>query len=177
MVAMSEPPTPAYDFIPLVNGDMARIADWLVRPHVQRWWRDPERQIARIRAGLDGDWLESFLIRIGGRPVGYIHTYDPNAEPGNPWPDQAEGTRGVDVFIGEESYIGRGHGKVVVARFVDGLLARPEVTRVIADIDVGNHGSRRVFGSAGFVEQGEIDLPWGRQVFVLREGRSGAEES
>ncbi|MCP4385209.1 MAG: acetyltransferase [Hyphomicrobiales bacterium] len=171
---MSGPPANTYDFTPVVDGDLPRIADWLARPHVGRWWRDPERQLARIRAGLNADWLESFLIRIGGRAVGYIHTHDPNAEPGSPWTDQPAGTRGVDLFIGEEDCIGKGHGKKLVARYVDDLLARAYVSRVIADIDLDNHGSRRVFACAGFIEKGEVDLPWGRSIYVVREGSSSS---
>ena len=45
------------------------------------------------------------------------------------WPDQPDGTRGIDQFIGEADLIDRGHGTALVRVFVDGFVCRRHTAR------------------------------------------------
>src|SRR5438309_10583924 len=78
------PDTPEYDFPPLTEADLPRIRQWLLEPHVSRWWADPPRETypddeldkyrRRIR-GDDDDPTRIFFIRQRGRPIGFIQSY------------------------------------------------------------------------------------------------------
>ena len=38
-----------------MHADFALLREWLARPHVKLWWRDPvEHDIAEIKAGIEG---------------------------------------------------------------------------------------------------------------------------
>jgi aminoglycoside 6'-N-acetyltransferase len=157
---------PVYDFRPLTKSDLPRIAAWLALPHVARWWPDPERHISWIKAGLQEPWIEPYLIVLAGRPIGYLQCYDPNQEPDGPWRGEPEGTRGLDVFVGEAGVLGRGHGAALLRQFSDGLLTRPEITRIIVDPAMDNHISIRAFAAAGFAKVGERTMPWNKVCVV-----------
>jgi hypothetical protein len=55
----------------------ALLEDWLQRPHVLRWWLDPERALTEA-AGLPPD--SHAMIVEGGRPVGYLRWEPPPPE-------------------------------------------------------------------------------------------------
>jgi aminoglycoside 6'-N-acetyltransferase len=89
---------PVYAFRPLAESDLPQVAAWLARPHVARWWPDPERQVSRIKAGLAKPWIELYLIVLAGRPIGYLQCYDPSREPDGPRRGEPEGTRILNLF-------------------------------------------------------------------------------
>lgn len=31
-----------FEFLPLSEADLPRLAEWLARPHLQKWWREGE---------------------------------------------------------------------------------------------------------------------------------------
>ena len=76
---------PTYEFRPLTDADVPIIADWLKRPHLVRWWGDPDKQLALIRGSLREPWVDAFLVLLDERPFGYLQCYDPNGEPDGPW--------------------------------------------------------------------------------------------
>src|SRR6266851_4275851 len=73
----ASPSTPEYDFPPLTEADLPQIRQWLLEPHVSRWWADPPRETypddeldkyrRRVR-GDDEDPTRIFFIRHRGRP-------------------------------------------------------------------------------------------------------------
>jgi aminoglycoside 6'-N-acetyltransferase len=159
---------PVYDVRPLAESDLPQVAAWLALPHVARWWQGPGRQASRIRAGLAEPWIELYLIVLAGRPIGYLQCYDPSREPDGPWRGEPEGTRGLDLFIGETDVLGRGHGAALLRQFSDQLLDRPEVRRIISDPAVGNHTSIRAFAAAGFARVRERKMPWDRVCVMVK---------
>src|SRR5713226_4191861 len=71
----ASPSTPEYDFPPLTEADLPLVRQWLLEPHVSRWWADPPREAypddelekyrQRIR-GADADPTRIFFIRKRG---------------------------------------------------------------------------------------------------------------
>ncbi|MGO5051019.1 GNAT family N-acetyltransferase [Lachnospiraceae bacterium LCP25S3_G4] len=62
-----------------------------------------------------------------------------------------EGTYGIDYFIGEESCLGKGLGKHMIALLVDKIFSFPDALKVTADIDKNNRASEKTLLSCGFV--------------------------
>ena len=60
------------------------------------------------------------------------------------------GSYGIDYLIGEESYLGKGLGKAIIALLVDKIFLLPDAQRVTADIAKENKASEKALLSCGF---------------------------
>lgn len=89
------------------------MREWLGRPHVRRWWHDPDRSFGHVEDALDGrDATVCYLIVVAGRPVGLIQDYLVSDFP--EWEEvvgPGQGLAVVDLLIGEEEDMGRGLGR------------------------------------------------------------------
>jgi aminoglycoside 6'-N-acetyltransferase len=63
--------------------------------------------------------------------------------------DQPIGTRGIDQFIGEPEFIGRGHGSTFIRAFVERLF-ETGAPRAVTDPNPGNARAIRAYTKAGF---------------------------
>lgn len=140
---------PELVFRPLDRSDLPLLAEWLGRPHVARWWREPS-DLAAVEAAygplIDGsDPTEGFIaVRAGqgqgqGPPLAFLQRYrlDDNpqwqraialalAEGGGAGggPDAARSEQigtgaGIDYLIGDPTMTGRGLGRQMIDAFVD----------------------------------------------------------
>jgi len=146
-------------FEPLRVSNLPLMATWLARPHVARWWRQSS-DLASVEEDfgplLDGsDPTEGFVVRLDGRPVGYAQRGliedDPEAQHAMVTALGDAGGVGIDYLIGEPDLVGRGIGRVMIARFVDECFARyPSERRMVVDLQQDNVASWRALEGAGF---------------------------
>jgi aminoglycoside 6'-N-acetyltransferase len=104
---------PDYRFRPMTRGDLPLINRWLALPHVRQWWGDPEEQYALVRGDLDEPAMDQHIVSTAGNSFAYLQCYDLTAWNSGFGP-QPEGTRGIDLFIGEPDMIERGHGQAFI---------------------------------------------------------------
>src|SRR6059036_280672 len=107
-----------YQFVPLERSHLMGIDRWLRQPHVGRWWGPADAALKTIADHLEEPGVEPFVVRLGQTPIGYLQVYDPFAEAGHPYRDQPTGTLGIDQFIGEPAFVGRGHGRRIIRQIV-----------------------------------------------------------
>ncbi len=141
--------SPGYQFNPVSAMELPLIGQWLERPHVREWWGDPARGMASIAAHIDDAAIDVFIVHHDDKPIGYIQSWDPHAEADHPCRDQPIGTRGIDQFIGEPEFIGRGHGSAFIRLFVARLFA-DGAPRVVTDPNPSNARAIRAYTKAGF---------------------------
>lgn len=170
-------------FRPVGRRDMDRLTRWQSRPHVARWWTDPA-DIASITATYDPRVLaeertEVFLVEVDGTAVGLIQRYRHRDHPS--W-DRAVGiadAAGIDYYLGEPDYLGRGVGSAAIAAFAAETLDRyPDIEWVVAAPQQANVASWRALERAGFVRvwSGTLDSDDPSDTgpaFVYRLGRRG----
>lgn len=107
-------------------GDLARLAEWLNRPHLRRFYQveptTPEAVATKYGAYVRGDApTRSHLALLDGTPFAYLQCYR-IAD----WPDwqavveTAEGIS-IDLFIADPDLIGRGLGRRMLARYVEAV--------------------------------------------------------
>ncbi len=161
-----------YGFAPLRPEDLPLVARWLRADHMVAWWGDPDEALAEIEAALSDPATDPYLVRVDGRPLGYIQAYRPHDEPGHPYADQPAGTAGIDQSIGEPGDLGRGHGPAFIRRFVADLF-RDGCRRVVTDPDPANGRAIRAYEKAGFARIGERDTPFGRVLLMARDAPAG----
>ena len=186
-------------FPALQPSDFEQLRDWLNTPHVYEWWGvdatpdgigGPPGREATVDA-VAADYLPEIeqggpthyhLIAISGVPVGMIQWYpllaypDYATEIGEPDP----GTVGIDLLIGDASFVGRGVGASVIRGFVETVVfAAPGIHRCVGAPDVRNRRSIRAFEKAGFrfvrdaVVTGEYEP---EHVMVLEHDPHGAPD-
>lgn len=96
------------DFDPAT--DLPRLAAWLRAPHVERWWLDPERQLAAARERpAEGSHA---IITAAGEAVGYLHwqRVDREALDEIGLADIPDGAIDLDILLGNPEQVGRDIG-------------------------------------------------------------------
>jgi aminoglycoside 6'-N-acetyltransferase len=155
-----------YLFRSMTTADLPMIKHWLALPHVREWWGDPAEQYALVSGDLDEPAMDQFIVSIGGSDFGYIQCYDLTAW-NSGFGEQPNGTRGIDLFIGEPGMIERGHGSGLIRAFVDGRLAQG-APRMVTDPDPENPRAIRAYEKAGFEKVRLVDTPDGIALLMVR---------
>lgn len=136
--------------------DLARIAQFLGRPHVARWWlvsTSAEDELAKYRRRVNGEEPTTHMLAIVAdhRAIGWCQWYR--------WGDYPEhaalvgaqdGECGIDYAIGEPASVGGGIGTRVVAALVAEVRRHEPSSGVLVDPDARNVASRRVLEKNGF---------------------------
>ena len=156
----------AYAFRPMTADDLPVIKCWLAEPHVRQWWGDPDEQYALVSGDLDEPAMDQYIVSAGDTPFAYLQCYDLTA-----WNSglgaQPNGTRGIDLFIGEPGMIGRGHGSAFIRTFVDERLGNG-APRVVTDPDAANKRAIRAYENAGFLRDRLVKTPDGAALLMIR---------
>jgi aminoglycoside 6'-N-acetyltransferase len=143
----------------VTRSDLALLRDWMSRPHVERWWREPTDAAsveARYGPSIDGDDpTELFIVERHLTPVGFIQWYLIDDNPG--WKAalvpavEADHAAGIDYLIGDPELVGKGLGPTIIDQFVaERWSEHPQVCAVIVDIEQENRRSWRAVEKAGF---------------------------
>lgn len=166
--------TGVYRFTPLTAAGLDLVATWFEAPHVTEWW--PGDGVGEIARGLAEPGFDAYLVVFDGRPFAYLQVYDPFAEPDHPYQDQPPGSRGVDLFIGEASMLGCGHGSALLREMSDRLLEAHH-PRVLIDPDPTNGRAIRAYEKAGFRHLGlrSVEFPGEGAVAVALMARDRKE--
>jgi len=150
----------------------ALLRDWLTRPHVVRWWGNPQRSIDHVMQCRPDAHA---VVASDGSAVGYlcwqVPPPDELAEAG--LEDLPEQLVDIDIFIGEPGLLGLGIG----TRALELLLARLRQESSFAYAGVGpslsNPRAIRAYEKAGFRPFREFDdAEWGRCRYMVRALRS-----
>lgn len=140
---------PRYGFRAAEARDLPMLRRWLEAPHVRRWWGDPDEGLAEIEQAIDSVETEPLIVELDGMPMAYLQSYDPHLEDGHPYGDQPTGTLGLDLTIGIDDLIGKGHGPAILRGFA-AILFDEGAPRLIVDPDPANASAIRAYEKAGF---------------------------
>lgn len=156
-----------YRFRPMTSDDLPQIARWLALPHVREWWGDPAEQYALVSGDLDEPAMDQFIVAATTGDIGYIQCYDLTAW-NSGFGAQPNGTRGIDLFIGEADMIAHGHGSALIRAFVEERLAQG-APRIVTDPDPANARAVRAYEKAGFRRAGIVETPDGPALLMIRD--------
>lgn len=151
-------PTRKYAFRPVTAADIALLAQWAARPHVQKWWGTDEPV---DKQALGDQRVTRKIVTLGTRPFAYMQDYTPHGWDGHYFAHLPDGSRGIDQFIGEADLIGLGHGPAFIARRVAQLFASGAPV-VATDPHPDNTQAIAAYEKAGFrAFDGPLDTRWG----------------
>jgi RimJ/RimL family protein N-acetyltransferase len=134
-----------FRFRPLVANDFPLLLEWLSKEHVKQWWDDGDDTLEKVvrNYGNQEELLERFVLlgsyESGEKPIGYFQYYL-----------IADGSIGIDQFIGEEEFINRGVGTKAIQMFVEMIMRERRPTSIILDPSPENKRAIRCYEKAGF---------------------------
>ena len=136
---------------PAGPGDLELLRRWDEKPHVIAAGVDGEEWNWADELGRTPEWREQLIAELDGRPVGYLQIIDPALEEDHYWGrDCPPNLRAVDIWIGEERDLGRGHGSRMMWLALEKCFAAPHVEAVLADPLRSNARARRFYERMGF---------------------------
>jgi RimJ/RimL family protein N-acetyltransferase len=109
------------------------------------------------------------VVSIDSEDFGYLELYRVRHDRLAEYYASDEHDWGVHVAIGDVTRVGRGLGRRLLRSLADALLGTdPDCLRVVAEPDIDNTQSVRAFAAAGFVKQGELQLPEKTALLMVR---------
>lgn len=111
---------------------------------------DPDDWHWEIELDRTPDWREQLIAEIAGRPIGFIQIIDPAREDSHYWGDIAANLRAIDIWIGEETNLGKGYGTKMMQLAVARCFTDPAVTAILIDPLASNTRAHRFYERLGF---------------------------
>ena len=157
----SGPITTRFDRQPVLHiraateSDAALLYAWDEKPHVMAATSNDGTK------SFDAHWEEELLPRSDGTeffiaeveifPIGAMQIINPATEVSHYWGAVASNLRAIDIWIGEESYIGQGYGSQMMKHAIDKCFSDPDVAAILIDPLSNNIRSHRFYKRLGFV--------------------------
>jgi aminoglycoside 6'-N-acetyltransferase len=134
---------------PATPADLNLLRHWDQQPHVIA--SDPNDDWHwKVELSRNPDWREQLIAQIKGRPIGFIQIIDPAREESHYWGDVAPNLRAIDIWIGEETDLGKGYGTSMMQLALARCFADPRVVSVLIDPLASNtRAHNRLHGSFG----------------------------
>lgn len=137
----------------VINSDMPVIEKWLNKEHIKQWYGEPREWIDEIN-NISGeyDWQNHYIVEYENCPFGFCQYYDCSKTPkGFEWDNEPLGTFGIDYLIGEEAFLKKGLGSVLIQNLIKLIVQREDPIQIIADPVKDNIKSIKLLEKNGFV--------------------------
>lgn len=159
-------PHEAYTFPRVTRADYPLLRGWLAQPHVRAWWGDPEEEIALIDEDIDDGPTDMRLVALGDLPFAYVQDYPAHHWGAPQFAGFPPAARGVDTFLGDPAFLGKGHAPRYLHQRCRDLMAAGATT-VVIDPSPDNERAVRCYLRAGFVPRGIAPCEDGDPVVVM----------
>jgi aminoglycoside 6'-N-acetyltransferase len=135
---------------PATLDDLALLRSWDAQPHVIAATGadgvfDWAGELARVVP-----WQELLIAEQDDRPIGFLQIINPADEETHYWGDIETGLRAIDIWIGEESDLGRGHGTEMMRLALARCFQQASVSAVLVDPLTSNWRACRFYERLGF---------------------------
>jgi aminoglycoside 6'-N-acetyltransferase len=129
--------------------DLELLRHWDEQPHVIA--SDPNDDWAwEVELSRNPDWREQLIAEVDGRPIGFIQIIDPAREESHYWGAIPANLRAIDIWIREETNLGKGYGTTMMKLALARCFANPEVSAVLIDPLANNTRAHRFYERLGF---------------------------
>jgi len=175
-------------FQPLQDSHFPLLLKWLQIPHVKAWWDQDVQWTPELIENKYGSYLKgfkrfelqscviekpihAFLIRFDDKEIGYIQYYNAHdfpSEQGYELEGLPASLASLDVFIGEEEFLGKGLGSRIMKQFLSEYVD-PYYEACFVDPDTTNIRAIRTYEKAGFKKIKTVKE--GTVTWMMREKR------
>lgn len=138
--------------------DLALVQHWDEQAHVKAAGVDDDWDWEN-QLGRSVPWREMLIAELDDRPIGFIQIIDPAEEESHYWGACAPNLRAMDIWIGEESDLGKGYGAEMMQLAFARCFAPPGVTAILIDPLAANTRAHHFYERLGFkfMEQRQFD--------------------
>lgn len=145
------------EFRPAALSDLPLLAQWLMEPHVRRFYQKAPISLPEVEAEygpmIRGETLDIVNVALAeGIPFGYLQCYRNLDNPDYAKLIGANGGISMDLYIGEPGYVGRGYGRAMLCAYLR-QIAFPyfaNETRAYIAHEPVNLAARRCSEAVGF---------------------------
>lgn len=135
---------------PATKDDIPLLKRWDEKPHVISAgggddWYDWDVEVPR-----EAEWGELLIAEHDGRPIGVLEICDPAKEPSHYWGEIEDNLRALDIWLGEESDLGRGYGTLMMRAAFDRCFSDNKVQAIVIDPLASNVRARKFYERLGF---------------------------
>lgn len=134
--------------------DLALLRYWDTKPHVIAASGDDGEIDWKTELPRAVDWREFLIAEVGGRPIGMLQVIDPAREETHYWGNAEPDLRAIDIWIGEETDLGRGWGTEMMRLALSRCFSDTRVNAVLIDPLAANTRAHRFYERLGFVSVG-----------------------
>lgn len=135
---------------PATIDDLQLLRYWDEQPHVIAAGVDDDEWAWDEELLRNPEWREQLIAEFDGRPIGVVQIIDPALEDSHYWGDVEPNLRALDIWIGEETDLGKGHGTAMMRLALARCFVDPAVTAVLIDPLASNVSAHRFYERLGF---------------------------
>lgn len=128
---------------PVTDNYIPQLTIWLNKEHVQKWYHDPNEWLKEIRGRHDHfHFLNHFVVLKDSEPIGFAQYYD-CFDAKEEWyvANKPGEFFSIDYFIGEEVYLQKGYGKMIVKLLVNEIECQYPKPKIIVQPENENIAS------------------------------------
>ncbi len=108
-----------------------------------------EKFVDKYSKWIDADDIGQFIVYHEDKPSCYISWSDVATDPirKETYPER---TYGIDLFIADLGYIGKGYGPELIKQFIKQIIMPMKPTKIIVDPEITNLQAIRAYEKVGF---------------------------
>lgn len=134
---------------PATAADLDLLRYWDEQPHVIS--SDPNDDWDwEVELDHTPDWREQLVAEMDGRPIGFVQIIDPAREESHYWGAVTADLRAIDIWIGEETDLGKGYGTKIMRLAITRCFEDPSVMAILVDPLASNTRAHRFYERLGF---------------------------
>lgn len=144
---------------PATRNDLELLQYWDTKQHVIDCDPDDFDWNWEMELPRNPTWREQLIAELDGKPIGFIQIIDPFYEETHYWGEVEQNKRALDIWIGEEQYLNKGHGTEMMKLAIERCFSSPEVDGIFIDPLKSNTKAHRFYERLGFefVEERDFD--------------------
>ena len=129
--------------------DLPLLERWEEAPHMIEAMPDFEWDYAEDLAH-DPYWRQQLIAEADEQPIGFLQIIDAHREETHYWGDVPEGTHAIDIWIGEQDFIGKGYGWKMMNWALEQCFANSTCQQVLIDPFASNRHAISFYKKLGF---------------------------
>lgn len=142
------------------NNDIEVVRRWLIQPHVTKWFKLPNAWIDEItKRETKFNFIKHFIVEDNNKSIGFCQYYD-YSQGGENWHGnfRIDNIWSIDYLIGEEDYLGKGYGTLIVKELTRKIKENTNAKEIIVQPEKENIISQNTLLSAGYQYDEQNDL-------------------
>ena len=136
--------------------DIEQFNIWLHKDYIKKWYGDLDDWLNEVknRCG-EFNFIKHFIVKVDNKKIGFCQYYDCyNAQEEWYKIDEPNKIYSIDYLIGEENYLNRGFGKIIVKKLIEKIKAI-NGKMIVVQPDLENKSSNRVLIANGLAYDSE----------------------